>query len=262
MPKMNPRGYTPVTVTNVDGAVYINGGYLETERPWKPDVTEVEGRMYVPLHKLSKNLKDFLGKPLHFCKFFDDLLLMRNTVCDEIIKTAVAQSDPLGQLRKANSKRERISEVQLPEVVKLAVQPPVGKDEFDMHVLFASDYKSVVRIQVDVESLEYLILAVDQEDGYGLRGRKRSHEDRVRFDFKEILWNYKRNCPYVIYKDADGAQHTKTVKPSSPVKAQEHVDENSVTATVNTLHEFFEKCKRSKSSKESAASEIASETGN
>jgi len=262
MPKMTPRDAAPVTITNVNGALIIAGGYLEVERPWMPsDITELEGDKFVPLHKLSKHLKDFLGKPLHFCKFFDDLMEMRNTICEEIMKAAIEKQDPLGQVRKTPSKRDRLAEVVLPEVVKLAVNPPVGMDNFDMHVAFASDFKSVVRVRVDAQSLEYVLNAVEQDDKYGVRGRKRSKEDRVRFDFKEIMWNYNRNCPYIIYKDADGAQHTKTVKLTSPAKSDNVVDEVAVAHTVNKLHDFFERCKRPRTSKHGAASVEGSSGG-
>jgi hypothetical protein len=196
-----PLEYRDVQVYDAsEDTKVISGGFLSCQEAWLPSgLVDSDGEKFVPISKLDRRLRTFAGIALKFNEYIDDLMEARNSVCEQILKTlandseAVVPKDVDKKLSVTVAKK-RLS-MQAPKTV--FVKMPVKGDPSitaDIKVLFESDFKVSVAVLVDATVLSHVCLGI-HHSAQGERGKKRTLDNRVKFNYKEVRFNSSRGQP-------------------------------------------------------------------
>jgi hypothetical protein len=180
---------------------------------------------------------------LKFNEYIDDLMEARNSVCEQILKTlandseAVVPKDVDKKLSVTVAKK-RLS-MQAPKTV--FVKMPVKGDPSitaDIKVLFESDFKVSVAVLVDATVLSHVCLGI-HHSAQGERGKKRTLDNRVKFNYKEVRFNSSRGSAFIEYLDADGRRHTHDKHISVDARDTPEDEQLAMDEVAEYLHNYY-----------------------
>ena len=182
-------------------------------------------------------LMSLCGSPLKRNMFLDDMLELRNTVCQQWIvnERGVDQG-----MKKHASIKDIVSDLKLPSTIEVQCGD-IATHPFTLSVVFEAEKTPVVATRVTSDSLDFIIEQVRASTRDGHRGMKRPQSERKRtvceFMYDEIKWNYERQSYYVEYTDADSRPRKKH---KAPLRSDMFAlsEEHNATAQ-NALHAFY-----------------------
>ena len=239
-----PVEYRDVQVYDVsEDTKVVSGGFLPCQEAWLPSgLVDIEGEKFVAISKLDRRLRTFAGTALTFNQYIDELLKARNSACEQILKTLANESEAvvpqnLGKLGVSVAKK-RLS-MQAPKTVSVTM--PVNGDPSntaDIKVLFESDFKVSVAVLVDATVLSHVCLGI-HHNGQGQRGKERTLDNRVKFNYKEVRFNYSRGSAYIEYLDADGSKHTHDKHISVDARDTPEDEQHAMDDAAEYLHSYY-----------------------
>lgn len=205
-----------VTVESLaTGKVVIQGGYLRDEEAWVPNRIElIDGRPFVKFFKTNRGLGRFCNKNLIYNKFLDDILNWRNEACAEAIDSANAEGDASGGDRNTPRKAKRdLSHESMLDTVSIWLPNHDGTGHVELIFGFEINKAYAPSLLISPEALAFVAQGIHTDPAESQKGRKRSHDHRVKLSSSTVRWNYERASAYIVYQDADGREHKKHDKP-------------------------------------------------
>ena len=221
----------------------IRGGHLPLELAWVPspeNIHRVSDNVFIRLQKKNHNLSMLCGQALCKNRFFDELQQARNDRCKQLLDEA--QSDDFGRssLRSVPAK-ELVHEFKMPSYVELDCSHITSDgSSFVVPVVFEHTRIPVVAVLARADVLEFIVREVRLSANDGTRGVKRPKIMRKLqvSQYPEIKWNYTRNSPYVVIRNADGKiqrPHKAPRRSDDPGKARLLLDD-----AFEELHEIYQ----------------------
>jgi hypothetical protein len=236
----------PVIVGALEGDASmktVRGGFLPSNIAWLPDnLKVVNGKYFITLHACSHYLAGLCGKRrLTACNELGTILTIRNTGCEKLIKEMQSSRE---SVQGTNARGTRVIKKEVctnaPDEITLTIPSPDGGPDVNMQFLFEMNAKTCPSMELTATNLDFFIKLVRISDFSDTRGRKRTIEERISFNFPEVACNYQRGTAQIRYRDSDGRLHAKSLKPPPPRSTDTAADQSAaMQACATELHGFY-----------------------
>ena len=259
MPVVRDRTLRDVSFTFLgdnDERVLIEGACLAEDQGWVLPVTRTSsGKRFVELRTCSRMFPKFCGargQPLKYNKFLEDMVGLRNHVCDEALgRLAQERGEQLTKDSKLNKfGRVRGGKAALaalpdcPEDVQVTMEtldPDKEVELTTLTMLFAASYNAAAVVLLDEDKFARIARTIQFTGSAGVaavaRGRKRSRADKTTFKYPEIIHRASQNAAMVKCRKVNGKfkYHQLPLESTGDDAADDAHNEQ----VAETLHKFY-----------------------